>query len=98
MAKGKDTRDTKQRKQRKIDESMKIILTDTHDATAEQEEEEDVTEMGGILWDKADMQLLYHALLHYKPAEEEKQLWDILCEEFEEILVCDYGETLPEKK
>ena len=95
MTKGEDTRDTKQRKQRKIDESMKIILTDTRDATAEQEEE-DVTEMGGILWDKADMQLLYHALMHYKPTEEEKQLWDILCEEFEEILVCDYGETLPE--
>ena len=76
---------------------MKIILTDTPDDTGD-EEEEDVTEMGGILWDKADMKLLYHALLHYKPAEEEKHLWDILCEEFEEILVCDYGEAIPERK
>jgi hypothetical protein len=97
MAKGKDTKNTKKRKQRKIDESMKIILTDTPDDTGE-EEEEDVTEMGGILWDKADMQLLYHALMHYKPTEEEKQLCDILREEFEEILVCDYGEKLPEGK
>jgi hypothetical protein len=95
MAKDKNTKNTKKRKQRKINESIKIILTDTPD---DAEEEEDDGEMGGIYWDKADMKLIYHALRHYKPTDEEKQLWDILCEEFEEILVCDYGEKLPEGK
>jgi hypothetical protein len=89
-------KNTKHRKEREKRESMKIILTDTDEAPTEHEEEDGDEEMGGIYWDKADMQLLYHALLHYKPTEEEKQLWEILCEEFEETLVCDYGKKLPE--
>jgi hypothetical protein len=91
-------KNTKHRKEREKNESMKIILTDTNGDTAEQEEEDGDEEMGGIFWDKADMKLLYHALMHYKPTEGEKQLREILCEEFEETLVCDYGEKLPERK
>jgi hypothetical protein len=95
MAQRKNTKNQKERERRK---SMKIILTDIDEDPTELEEEDDGGEMSGIYWDKADMKLLYHALMQYKPTGEEKQLWEILCEEFEEILVCDYGEKLPEGK
>jgi hypothetical protein len=40
--------------------------------------------------EKEDVQLIYHALREYKPAEQETHLHSVLLEEFEEILVVDY--------
>jgi hypothetical protein len=55
--------------------------------------EEDIEENeGGIFLEKEDVQLIYHALREYKPAEHEAQLHSVLLEEFEEILVVDYDE------
>lgn len=45
--------------------------------------------------DKKDLLILYHALAAYKPSEKEKQLHGILLEQFEEILVTDFGENPP---
>ena len=42
------------------------------------------------------MQVIYNALKRYKPTKEEEQLRDIWLEEFEEMLVVDYGEPFPD--
>ena len=57
--------------------------------------EEDIENDGGMFLEKEDMQLIYHALREYKPAEKEVHLHSMLLEEFEEILVVDYDEIPP---
>ncbi len=64
------------------------------------EEMPDESEMeeneGGMFLEKEDVRLIYNALKHYKPTEEEKQLHEIWLEEFEEMLVVDYDEPFPD--
>jgi hypothetical protein len=58
---------------------------------------EDIDENeGGMFLEKEDVQLIYHALREYKPAEKEVHLHSVLLEEFEEILVVDYDEIPPD--
>ena len=59
--------------------------------------EEDIDENeGGMFLEKEDVRLIYHALREYKPAEKEAHVHSVLLEEFEEILVVDYDEVLPD--
>jgi hypothetical protein len=51
---------------------------------------------GGVFLDKEEIQIIYNALRSYKPTEDEEHLHSILLEEFEEILVVDYGEPYPD--
>jgi hypothetical protein len=67
--------------------------TPSDEVTSEHEEEE---VSGGIYLEKEDVQIIYNALREYKPTEQEEQLYELLFESFEEILVCDYGEPMPE--
>ena len=46
--------------------------------------------------EKEDLLILYHALDAYKPSEKEKQLHGILLEQFEEILISDFGGIPPQ--
>ena len=50
----------------------------------------------GMFLEKEDVKLLYNALVSYTPTEEEKQLHSIWLEEFEEMLVVEYGEPYPD--
>jgi hypothetical protein len=59
-------------------------------------EEEDIDENeGGMFLGKEDVRLIYNAMKHYKPSQEEESLHSMLLESFEEMLVVDYDEKLP---
>jgi hypothetical protein len=53
-------------------------------------------EGSGMLLEKEDVQLIYQALKAYKPTKDEEVLHSTLLEEFEETLVVEYGEELPD--
>ena len=79
----------KQKKKADKKNTMKVILS-TDEETEEDLDEED--EEGGIHLEKEDVLLLYNALKHYKPVnEDEEMLSEVLREQFEEILIVDYN-------
>ncbi|MGH9876516.1 MAG: hypothetical protein ACRD5H_02675 [Nitrososphaerales archaeon] len=57
--------------------------------------EDDYEEDSGVFVEKEDIQVILNALRSYKPKDKEKQRYELLFEEFEEMLVCDYGDTIP---
>jgi hypothetical protein len=63
--------------------------------TVEEEDLDDENEEDGMYLDKEDVQLIYNALKHYKPTGDEDVLYETLFEQFEEMLVVDYGVRLP---
>jgi hypothetical protein len=84
----------KKKKKAKKENATKIILM-AGEETAEEENLDDEDEESGIYLDKEDVQLLYNALKNYKPTGDEDVLYDTLFEQFEEMLVVDYGVKLP---
>ena len=81
------------------DEKTQILLIPPEDNSAKSEhfEDEDLDEeTGGMYLHKEDIRLIYNALKEYKPTEDEDVLHSTLLEEFEEILVVDYGEPFPD--
>ena len=66
-----------------------ILMTDEN---TDNEEEDDES---GIYLEKKDIKIIYNALKEYKPTQKEKQRFALLVEEFEEMLVIDYGVKLP---
>ena len=92
-AKGKKKTNKKKTKKTKRDMKTKIILVPDDDGDLEDEGDKDE---GGMLLEKEDIQLIYNALSHYKPTENEEHLHGVLLEEFEEILVVDYNEVYPD--
>jgi hypothetical protein len=80
------------------DEKTQILLMPPDDNSAESELFDDEyvdEETGGMYLHKEDIHLIYNALKAYKPVGEENNLHGVLLEEFEELLVVDYGERLP---
>ena len=78
----------KKKRKKKADKknATKIILS-TDEDTAEEDEDE----AGGIYLEKEDVLLLYNALKNYKPGtDDEEMLYEMLLEQFEEILIVDY--------
>jgi hypothetical protein len=83
----------KKKKSKKTKEpKTKLILSD-EDIPEDDEAEEDE---GGVYLEKEDVRLIYNALKEYKPTKEEEMLYEIWLEEFEEMLVVDYGEPFPD--
>jgi hypothetical protein len=60
--------------------------------------EEDEMDEGesGMFLEKADAQLIYNALREYKPTKKEAHLHSVFVEQFEEMLVVDFGEPFPD--
>ena len=46
--------------------------------------------------EKEDIQIIYNALRKYTPTADEEQRYELLLEEFDEILVVDYGVSSPD--
>jgi hypothetical protein len=75
----------------------RILLLDTPNGQAEAEEAyDDDSDDGGMFLGKEDVQLIYNALREYKPTPDEELLHGIWLEEFEMMLVADYGEPYPD--
>ena len=84
----------KQKKKADKKNTTKIILS-TDEDTAEEDLDEDEDEAGGIYLEKEDVLLLYNALKNYQPvSQDEEMLYEILLEQFEEILIVDYNVKL----
>jgi hypothetical protein len=80
------------------EEKTQILLMPPDNNSTESElfEDEDMDEeTGGMYLHKEDIRFIYNALKAYKPIGEENTLHGVLLEEFEELLVVDYGEKLP---
>jgi len=73
----------------------KVTLVPSDDR-ADEDEDIDEEEESGMFLQKEDVKLIYNALSKYIPTEREGHLHGILLEEFEEILVVDYGEPFPD--
>jgi uncharacterized membrane protein len=85
----------KKKKKAKKKNAIKVILM-TGEETAEEEDlDEDDEDESGMYLEKEDVLLIYNALKEYKPTEDEDVLHSTLFEEFEEILVVNYGVKLP---
>ena len=80
------------------EEKTHILLMPPDDNSAESELFEDEAwdeETGGIYLHKEDVRFIYNALQAYTPTGDEKNVHGVLMEEFEELLVVEYGEKLP---
>ena len=92
---------SKQKKKKKHKKNKKAPLTNVllipDGDTAEEEnlDDEDEEEGNGMDLEKEDVQLIYNALKNYKPTQKEHVLYETLFEQFEEMLVVDYGVKIP---
>jgi len=85
MAKAK-----KKKKKAKKENAIKVILS-TDEETAEEEDDE-----SGMYFEKEDVLLIYNALKNYKPVnDDEEMVYELLVEQFEEILIVDHKVKLP---
>ena len=79
--------------------SATTVLLMPEEETTEDEDLDDVEsdedEESGIHLEKEDVQLIYNAIKHYQPTQKEHVLYETLLEQFEEMLVVDYGVRLP---
>ena len=86
----------KKKKKAKKENATKVILMNDEKADKEEDlDDEDDEEESGIYLEKEDIQLIYNALKHYKPTGDEDVLYETLFEQFEEMLIVDYGVRLP---
>jgi hypothetical protein len=74
----------KQKRPKKLEKTIKVKKTKLIPILDEEDEDE-----SGIYIDKEDMQILYNAISKYTPSEKERQNYELLLEEFEEMLVVD---------
>ena len=80
----------KQKLKNKADKknAIKVILSTDEETDDEEDLDEDG---GGIYLEKEDVLVIYKALKNYKPGGEDKEmLYEMLLEQFEEILIVDY--------
>jgi hypothetical protein len=85
----------KKKKKAKKKDAIKVILMNDVTTAGEEDLDEDDEEESGMYLAKEGVLLIYNALKEYKPTEDEDVLHSTLLEEFEEILVVDYGVKLP---
>jgi hypothetical protein len=90
----------KLRKKTKKVRKTKVILMPADDIPPDDSDEEESEiadeDEGGIYLEKEDVQIIFNALHDYKPTAKEEQLHSMLVEQFEEILVVDYDEPMPD--
>ena len=70
-------------------------MTDEETDDEEDIDEDEDDDESGIHLEKEDVQLIYNALKNYKLTGDEDVLYDTLFEQFEEMLVVDFGVRLP---
>ena len=86
-------------KEKKVEKDMKmklIFMPGNEVSEKEEEEDDEEFESGGMYLEKEDVLLIYTAMKNYKPAKDEENLYYVLLESFEEILVVDYHVKLPD--
>jgi hypothetical protein len=80
----------KKKKKAKKKNATKVILS-TDEETAEAEDLDEEEDEGGMYLEKEDMLVIYKALKNYQPVnDDEEMVYELLVEQFEEMLVVDY--------
>ena len=83
----------KKKKKQKAKEPRTRIIPPSEDKTGEDSDDE---VEGGISLEKDDVLVIYKALKNYKPVtDDEEMVYELLVEQFEEMLVVDYKVKLP---
>jgi hypothetical protein len=78
------------KKKAKKENATKIILS-TDEETEEKDIDDEDEDEGGIYLEKEDVLLIYNALKNYKPVNDDEEMgYEMLREQFEEILIVDY--------
>jgi hypothetical protein len=85
----------KKKKAKKAQATKVIMMTDEETDDEEDIDEDEDEDESGIHLEKEDVQLIYNALKNYKLTGDEDVLYDTLFEQFEEMLVVDFGVRLP---
>ena len=85
----------KKKKKAKKKNAIKVILMNDVNTAKEEDLDEDDEEESGMYLDKEDVLVIYNALKEYKPTEDEDVLHSTLFEQFEQMLVVNYGVRLP---
>jgi hypothetical protein len=70
----------------------KVAFVPVDDKASEEKESDERFDESGMFLEKEDVKLIYNALSAYKPSQKEDHLHGVLLEQFEEVLVVDYGE------
>jgi hypothetical protein len=82
------------KKPKKTKKGMKTRLILPGEEMPEVDEKDE--DEGGMFLEKEDVQIIFSALSKYKPKRKEEQRYELLLEEFDEILVVDYDEAPPD--
>jgi hypothetical protein len=90
---GKRQGKTEKKKTKDVIKTKLLFMPEDDSAQKAQQDDGDEA---GMLLEKDSVPLIYNALKEYKPTAEEGNLHSVLLEEFEEILVVDYGEPYPD--
>jgi hypothetical protein len=81
------------KKKKKTKEPRTRIIPPGEDMIGEDSDDE---VEGGMYLEKEDMLVIYKALKNYKPVnDDEETVYEMLLEQFEEILIVDYKVKLP---
>jgi hypothetical protein len=86
----------KKKKKAKKENAIKVILSTDEETAEEENDDEDDEEESGMYLEKEDVLLIYKALKNYKPVTDDEEIvYEMLVEQFEEMLVVDYKVKLP---
>ena len=83
------------KKKKKVNKKNATKIIPMTGGTEEENIDEEDEDESGIYMEKEDVMIIYNALKQYSPTQKEKQRFALLVEEFEEMLVVDYGVKLP---
>jgi hypothetical protein len=96
MSKKKKKKKDKKKKAKKQNTTKVILSTDEETDEDEEDIDDEEDDQSGMYLEKEDMLLIYKALKNYKPAgDDEEMTYELLVEQFEEILIVDYKVKLP---
>ena len=91
----KQKKKKKHKKDKKAPRTNDLLMPAEDIAEEEDLDDEDEEEGNGMDLEKEDIQLIYNALKNYTPTQKEHVLYETLFEQFEEMLIVDYGVRLP---
>ena len=80
----------KKKKKAKKKHATKVILS-TDEETNDEEDLDEEEDESGMYLEKEDVLVIYKALKNYKPVNDDEEMtYEMLVEQFEEMLVVDY--------
>jgi hypothetical protein len=84
------------KKKTKKKNATNVILSTDEETDADEEDIDEEEDESGMYLEKDDLLVIYKALKNYTPVNEDEEMtYELLVEQFEEILIVDYKVKLP---